>query len=133
MATDTTMDKRSATAAGPERVRGGRTYVPNVDILEQADRLLLMADMPGVRREDLDITYERGLLAVHGKVAPRPGPENATRLTSEYGVGDWYRSFEIGEGIDASKIEAELTNGVLTLHLPKAPQLMPRKIAVKAS
>lgn len=133
MATDTTLEKRPPTTVQAERMREGRTYVPQVDILEQPDKLLLYADMPGVRREDLDITYERGLLTVHGKVAPRDEPPRAARLLREYGVGDWFRSFEIGEGIDAAKIEAELTDGVLTLHLPKAQRLMPRKIAVKTA
>jgi HSP20 family protein len=59
--------------------------------------------------------------------------EHTNYLLREYGVGDFRRTFQIGEGIDAAKIAAELREGVLTVHLPKAPELMPRKIAVKAN
>jgi len=133
MATETTIEKRETQTTQPERVRAGRTYIPSVDIIEQPDKLLLLADVPGARRDDLDISYEGGLLTIHAKVTPRQEPRSATCLLREYGVGDFYRSFEVGEGIDANKIEAELHDGVLTLHLPKAQALLPRKIAVKAS
>lgn len=114
-----------------ERTRAGRTFVPNVDIVEQEDELLLLADMPGVKAEDLDIRYERGELAIHGKVRPRQQADRTNFMLREYGVGDFYRAFTVGESIDASKIEAEISDGVLMLHLPKTEQAVPRKITVK--
>lgn len=116
-----------------EQTRAGRTFVPSVDIVEQDNELLVMADMPGVRSEDLDIRYERGELTIHGKVAQRQDPEHTNYLLREYGVGDFYRAFQVGETIDPSKIEADLKNGVLTLHLPKTQAAVPRKISVKSS
>jgi len=131
MAEQTSIEKRQTQDVQTERLRAGRTYVPNVDIVEQEDKFLLLADMPGVRPDDLEINYERGELTLRGRVAPRQDPERTDYLLREYGVGDFDRSFRIGEGIDADKIEAELRDGVLTLHLPKTQELVPRKITLK--
>jgi len=132
MASETALQKRESQTVQPERIRGGRTYLPPVDILEQDDKLLLLADMPGVKPDDLEVTYERGQLTIHGRVQPRQD-DNTDFILREYGVGDFYRVFQIGEGIDAERIEAELKNGVLTLHLPKVQEVVPRKIAVKST
>lgn len=134
MTTDTNIEKRESQAAQrAERIRAGRTYIPQVDILEQDDRLLLLADMPGVKPDQLEITYERGELTIYGQVTPRQDPTQNNYVLREYGVGDFYRAFQVGECIDASGISAELKNGVLTLHLPKTKAAVPRRIAVKAS
>jgi HSP20 family protein len=124
--------KREVPVAQTEPVRSGPTYSPPVDIVEQNDQLLLLADMPGVRSEDVDIHYERGSLTICGRVPPRQDPDKVHYLAQEYGVGDYGRTFQIGEGVDAGKISAELRDGVLTVHLPKAAALMPRRIAVTA-
>jgi HSP20 family protein len=113
-----------------ERTRG-MTYSPRIDILETADELILYADLPGVVSEDLEIQFENGELTIHGTVAPRH--ENVNFLYGEYGAGDFHRTFSIGEMIDADRIVAELSNGVLTLHLPKADRVKPRRIEVKSS
>lgn len=131
--TQAQIDKRSCgDIASAERVRGGRSFVPRVDILELPTALLLKADMPGVRQEDLDITYEDGELTLHGKVHPNRPSANTRVVLAEYEVGDWYRSFHIGEGIDALRIAAELRDGVLTVRLPKQAEHTRRKIEVKA-
>jgi HSP20 family protein len=116
-----------------ERTRAGRTFVPSVDIVEQENELLLVADIPGVKPDDLDIQYEGGELAIHGKVQPRQESEQTNYMLREYGIGDFYRVFQVGESIDSSKIEAEVKDGVLTLHLPKTEQAVPRKITVKTA
>jgi len=131
MATETSLQKRETPLAQTEPVRSGPIYIPAVDIVEKDDSLLLFADMPGVRAEDLDIKYERGTLTLYGKVEPRQDAQKTTYWLKEYGVGDFCRTFEVGEGIDAAKITAEFKDGVLTVHLPKAQELMPRKITVK--
>lgn len=116
--------------ATPERTRGGVAFTPRVDILETADELLLYADLPRVRPHDLDVRFENGELVVHGKCAARE--ESANYLLTEFGVGDFYRVFSISESIDASRIDAKLKNGVLTVHLPKAERAKPKRITVKA-
>ncbi len=113
-----------------ERTQGGPTYNPRIDIWEADDQLVLQADLPGVAPEDLDIQFENRELRIHGKVTPRH--ENIRFLYGEYGIGDFYRSFAIGENIDADKISAELKDGVLTLHLPKTEAVKSRRIEVKA-
>lgn len=119
-------------ATTAELTRCGACYRPNVDILEQADELVVLTDMPGANPEDIDIDFKDGMLTIHGKIRPRQ-EENTQYLLREYGVGDYWRTFQVSEAIDASKITAEYTDGVLTLHLPKAEATRPRKISVKAS
>jgi len=123
--------KEQSGVATLERTRGGVMYTPRIDIWESDEELVLYADLPGVSTEDLDIQFENRELRIHGKVAPRH--ENRSFLYGEYGIGDFYRTFTIGETIDSKKISAELQNGVLTLHLPKTEAVKPRRIAVKAS
>jgi HSP20 family protein len=125
------MEKRLQGTEQPERTRSGRTYVPAVDIIEMRDELLLLADVPGVRAEDIEINYERGELRLLARVQPRHG-EQTNYLFREYGTGDFVRSFQVGEGIDAVRIAAEVRDGVLHLHLPKAEAAKTRKIAVKS-
>jgi HSP20 family protein len=127
-----TVHKRENAPAQAELTRGGRVYSPSVDIVEMDNELLLLADVPGAKSDQVDINYERGLLTLHVRVEPRQPEPETEFLFREYGVGDFHRCFEVGEGIDAQKIDAELRDGVLILHLPKAEAVKPRKIQVKA-
>ncbi len=119
------------TETRPERIAERRVATPPVDIVEQKDGLLLLADMPGVEPQNIDVQYENGVLTLHGKIEPREKP-NMRCLLREYNVTDYHRSFTIGEGIDIDKIEATIKDGVMRLHLPKSEALKPRKIEVKA-
>lgn len=121
----------TATAPAAERTRSDQYYRPSVDIVEDANELRILADMPGVNVESLDIDFEDGALTIHGRVPNRRG-EQVKYLLEEYGIGDFYRMFQIGETIDASKISAEYSDGVLTVHLPKVEAVKPRKISVNA-
>jgi HSP20 family molecular chaperone IbpA len=116
--------------AESQPTRAGVTFSPRIDIWECQDELVLFADMPGVTSEGLDVQFENRELRIHGKVSPRQ--EGITFLYGEYGIGDFYRSFTIGETIDAERISAELADGVLTIHLPKVEAVKPRRIEVKA-
>jgi HSP20 family protein len=127
---ENTMTKDAAEqAAVAERTRTGRCYRPSVDILEQAEELLVLADVPGAKGDAIDVKFEDGTLEIHAGVTPRHR-DGESCLLQEYGVGDYYRSFQISEAIDAGRISAEYAEGVLTLHLPKAEAVKPRKIAV---
>ena len=127
--TMTTSDKQSADVSKPETTYQS-TFIPRFDIWEVDDELMLFGDLPGVSVEDLDIRFENRELTIHGKVPPRFGGEY---LHAEYEIGDFHRTFTIGEAIDGEKIYAEIRNGVLTVHLPKTEKVKPRKIEVKAS
>lgn len=131
MATQT-IEKVETMRTEPEPTRSGLTFVPSVDIVEYDDKYLLLADVPGAKAESIDINYERGLLTLHAKVEPRERLTLSSWVVREYGVGDFHRSFQIGEGIDAGRIQAEVAGGVLTLHLPKSEAAKVRKIGVKA-
>jgi HSP20 family protein len=119
----------AAEVSSAEQTRGGRFYRPNVDILEREDELVVLADVPGAEAEDIDIDFEEGNLTIRAKVELRQPPETQY-LLREYGVGDFFRTFQVSERIDASRITAECNDGVLTLHLPKVEAAKPRKIAV---
>ena len=117
-------------ADGAELTRSGQCYRPQVDILEQGDELLVLADVPGARAEGIDVKFEDGTLTIHAPVEPRQKPDHEF-LLREYGVGDYWRTFRVSEAIDASRITAGYADGVLTLRLPKADAAKPRKISVK--
>jgi len=112
-----------------ELTRGGHCYRPHVDILESGDELTVLADVPGASPDGIDVHFEDGTLAIHARVPPRN--EEVDFLVREYGVGDYYRTFEVNESIDPDKISAQYADGVLTLHLPKSEAAKPRKIPVK--
>jgi len=131
MATETAIEKHEDVAPA-EHIRAGRSFRANVDIIETGEELLLVADMPGAGAGDVDVHYENGQLSIHGKVDPRQDESNTNYLLHEYGVGDFHRTFQVGEGIDAARIAADMRNGVLTLHLPKAQEVLPRRIEVKS-
>jgi len=100
-----------------------------VDIYETPEELVLLADLPGVRKEDLDLRLEDNILTIRAKphsLAPGEPVEREFELLS------FFRQFEISEEIDREKIAAELKHGVLTLHLPKAQKMKPRQIQVRA-
>jgi HSP20 family molecular chaperone IbpA len=113
-----------------ENTRSGRHFAPRVDIYENDHELLLYADLPGVAAGDVDLRYERGELTLQGKAKLH---EHAGQpILGEYEVGDYYRVFQIHESIDASKIEAEHKNGVLTVHLPKQEAVKPKLVSVRS-
>jgi HSP20 family molecular chaperone IbpA len=120
----------SSEATSAEHTKSDAAFVPNVDIVEQADSLTLLVDLPGTTAEAIDVDYNNGLLAIYAKVAPRHGENGVEFLNQEYGVGDFYRTFQVSEDIDAKAITADYKNGVLQLRLPKAEAVKPRKIAV---
>jgi len=124
------IEKRPNAGIEKDQKWSRRTYSPNVDILETKDDLLLVADMPGVKSDSVDIHFENGELYLHGHVGDRQ-PGDQRYLLREYGVGDFYRVFQISEQIDAEKITAEYHAGVLTVRLPKVEAVKPRKILVK--
>jgi HSP20 family protein len=125
----TTPQKGRTETAAPETTRGGQSYTPQVDICETDQGLVLFADLPGVRPDEVDLRYENGELHLHGRVRPRA--DGGQVLLNEYGTGDFYRAFTIHESIDSSKISAECKNGVLVVQLPKLEALQPRQIQVR--
>ena len=106
----------------------GVVFEPLVDIAEVDDNMQMYVDLPGVKSEDVDVRFENRELQIRGKVMPAaPRPHF---LLEEYGVGDYYRAFSVTDDVDAEKIRADVKEGVLTVHLPKAEALKQRRITV---
>src|SRR5262245_27499229 len=101
----------------PQPEPKGVTVTPRVDIVETEQELLLFADMPGVKQENVDIRFENGELTLHGRRQPIAVVKSAFVWENE--AGDYFRAFRISEQVDSEKIWAEVKKGVLTLHLPK--------------
>ena len=106
----------------PEKMAERPTFAPPVDIFEDKDQILILADVPGVTTEGLAINLDRDKLTIDAR-RPRSGADEAL---------DYRRTFVVPQGIDADKISANLQNGVLRLVLPKPSSLKPRQIEVKA-
>ncbi|MEE8171274.1 MAG: Hsp20/alpha crystallin family protein, partial [Phycisphaerae bacterium] len=93
--TETTIEKQpECTVSRNGRTRRGRTYRPKVDIVERSDALIVLAELPGVRAEDVNIQFENGMLTIHGAAAARQD-EDTNYLMREYGVGDFHRTFQL--------------------------------------
>ena len=121
-------DKEEIERNEGEPTKAGVYYSPAVDIYETDDAITLLADLPGVEKEGLDINVEDRQLTITGTVkAPE---ERFQAVYSEYGIGGYTRSFKLGDTIDQSKISASLKDGVLELVLTKADRLRPRKIEI---
>jgi HSP20 family molecular chaperone IbpA len=115
----------------PEGTRTRERYVsPPVDIYEVDNGLMVMADVPGVMQEQLEVRVDHHVLTIYGRVSKNDMPESTYR---EYELASYFRQFELSDKVDESKITADLKHGVLTLNLPKAEEAKPRKIAVSAS
>ncbi len=113
-----------------ERTRNRKVYVPKADIIETRNAIVLYADMPGTDEKTVDVTLEKNVLTITGKVK---SPEHAGRsmFYAEYEVGDYERAFTISDEVDRERIGATVKNGVLKLTLHKAPQAEVKRIAVR--
>lgn len=106
-----------------------RAFIPATDIYETDDALTIVMEMPGVAKEELDVSVESGVLNVEGRLNFKKY-EGMQPVYTEYNVGHYRRSFSLTNRIDQLKIRADVSDGVLTLVLPKAEEIKPRKIAV---
>ena len=106
-------------------------FTPPIDIYDTDDGLVLLADLPGVTAESLDLQVQDNKLALFGHVAGSL-PPGAKLIHQEYPVGDFLRSLILSDDVDHERITAKLTNGVLEVFLPKATRTQPRRIQVHA-
>ncbi|MCC6552083.1 MAG: Hsp20/alpha crystallin family protein [Polyangiaceae bacterium] len=127
MSTERTLASRGKDAA--EKLEQRPAVAPFVDIYENAEQILVVADLPGVTQEGLSIHLEKGELTfeAHRADAAEVGPGQA-----QAGLPDYRRSFIVPQGVELDKISADLKDGVLSIHLPKAAALKPRQIPITA-
>lgn len=111
-------------------------WLPTMDLFETDDAFVIAADLPGVHLENVDIQFDRGTLTISGtRAATLPATEKGQLrvFSAERTTGSFARSVRLPEHVDAEKISATLTDGVLTVQVPKAASALPRKIPVRAN
>lgn len=123
MSKDTRIQTRPAQATEPIQQR--RQIPPRTDVYENGNEVLVVADMPGVDVDGLELRFEKNELHITGR---RPAPPFAEQQEAGW---DFHRRFVVPSSIDTARISAELASGTLTVHLPKSEAFQPRTIAVK--
>jgi HSP20 family protein len=113
-----------------ERTVAGRFFIPQTDIVENKESLFITMDLPGVKKEDLNIKLEKNMLEIEGRIDYAPY-EKLNPVYTEYNIGNFARRFTVSNAVDTRNIEAVLRDGVLSLKLRKAPEAKPRVISVK--
>jgi len=121
--------EKKEVAGTAEQTKPGPVFTPNVDIFETETGLTILADLPGVTPENLDIDLHEDVLSIIGNIADEKD-DGENYLLKEYETGQFIRKFTLTEVIDQEKIKADLADGVLRLTLPKIEKAKPRKITV---
>jgi len=105
-------------------------WSPAIDLYEDKDNLVFKAELPGMKKEDIDISLQEGLLTVSGERKEEKKQESSETYRSERYVGRFQRTFSLPTAVDESKITATYKDGVLTVTLPKSEEAKPKQIAV---
>lgn len=122
-----------ATAPSANRADGGDqwTYRPDIDILETGAAYRIVADIPGAKKDAVDVSFEDGILTIDAAVEAR-GVENGDFEVREFGIGNYHRKFRISEDIEVNGVIADYHSGVLEVTLPKREVAKRRKIEIKS-
>ena len=108
-------------------------WTPAVNILEREEGIVITADLPGLKAEDVEVTVEKSVLTLKGERILEEAAEGETYHRVERSYGSFERSFSIPESVDAKKIEARFVNGEMTVTLPKSAESKPRSVKVKVA
>lgn len=130
MLTNQTLSPSRETQGAAEETRERPTITPPVDVYENDAELLLIADLPGVARDAIELNLEDGALTLSAR---RTRLIEGAVLGDEIGDGDYLRSFRLPRGLDLESVRAELDSGTLKIRLPKAKEFRPRQIAITAA
>lgn len=121
----------------PMRVFGedvGKGLMPPVDVVESDDEYIVKADLPGIRKEDIDVTLQNGTLTINAESKSETEEKKGGRVVrQERRYGKYVRSMRLGSRVDESKVKANYKDGVLELVLPKTEEVKPKKISVGVS
>lgn len=104
---------------------------PAVDVIETKEGTSIVAELPGVKKEDLKLKFENNVLTISGERKPYQTSEDARVLLNELRVCNFNRSLEISHDVDIDKISAEITDGILQIDLPKSENVKPKEIQIK--
>lgn len=125
--------RRFGPADGDNDASSVADWVPAVDIIEEKDRFLLRADVPGVKPEDIDVNMENGVLTVSGSRQDETTEETQGMRRVERVSGKFYRRFSLPDTANADEISARSTNGILEVSIPKQPAVQARRITVESA
>lgn len=109
------------------------TFSPTFDVEEVKDAYVLKADLPGLSESDVDVTVMGNALTISGKREAEPEREGRRYHAIERGYGAFSRTVTLPDGANLDELSANLKNGVLTVHIPKRPEVQPRKISLGKS
>ena len=123
------IQEKKAAHLSDERTKNDLLFAPHVDIYETEQEVTVIADMPGVSVEGIELSLEDNVLTIQGHRQPQK--QTGRTVLEEYEVGHYLRRFTVAETIDQDRIDASLADGVLTVRLPKAKPAQPKKIEVK--
>lgn len=126
------VQKQETQVEETERTRETSCFVPKADIYETEETIVVSLDVPGIQKDNININLEKNILTVNA-YADLESPEGYSLALSEYGIGDFERSFRISTKIDQEKIEAQYENGVLNLTMPKSEDAQKRQIPISVS
>ncbi len=118
-------------AAPTSEAAAGRTWMPAVDIREGDEHLELVAELPGMKKEDVQITLENNVLTIAGERKFESETKNEAYHRIERSYGNFSRSFTLPATVKTDKVDAKFADGVLTIQLPKMEESKPRKIAIR--
>jgi HSP20 family protein len=106
-------------------------WAPAIDVFEKGDKLVVKAEVPGMKEDDIHVSVEGDMLTIRGEKKTESEVKEEDYYRSERSYGSFFRSVALPSTVDASKIEADYENGVLEVTLPKKPEVKPKKVAVK--
>jgi HSP20 family molecular chaperone IbpA len=129
---DVRRDERQTPDRQEPRRQEAPTMIPRVDVLEDDTGITLLADLPGVSRESLEIHVEGESLTIEGTVTAAT-PEAMEAAYAEVRVPRYRRSFTLSRELDGGRIEAQLKDGVLRLRIPKQEHAQPRRVSIKVA
>lgn len=115
-----------------ERPEDIQALLPQVDVYENKDGILLVADLPGVPKDKLELRVDNDTLLIEADIV-QDTPENMEAAYAEVRLSRYRRAFSLSSELDSSKIDAQLRDGVLNLRIPKHPHAQPRRIEVKVA
>jgi len=107
-----------------------RPTYPAMDVVEKENETLVVAELPGVKKEEIKITFENNVLTISGSRKPNEIDEKANLILNELRSGDFTRSIKFGHDVDTARMSAEMNNGILTITLPKAESVKARVINI---
>ena len=110
-----------------------RSWSPGFDLHETDDAYVIEADLPGLKQDDINITVEQGIITIKGERKYEEKQKEKGYRRIERGYGSFQRAFRLPQNVDADKVEARFTDGVLTVNVPKPAEAKPRQVAVKVS